>query len=164
VHRTIRCTTGQPLCSVRCTPRQPTVGACSSRPLDPTVAVCPVHTGQSGADCSVPHRTDRCYSQRAPVCGLSAQTVRCHTGQRTVACPVRLAVACLTLVRAGDRWRHSLRVPPGTSCWAAVPRCTRQSGVWAPDSPVCHRTVRCFTHRQSAGSIRLLSWTFLDLS
>jgi hypothetical protein len=34
------------------------------------------HTGQSGA-----HRTVRCYSQRAPACGLSAQTVRCLTGQ-----------------------------------------------------------------------------------
>jgi hypothetical protein len=32
------------------------------------------HTGLSGA-----HRTVRCYSQRAPVCGLSAQTVRCAT-------------------------------------------------------------------------------------
>jgi hypothetical protein len=31
-------------------PRQPTVGAYSSRPLDPTVVVCPVHTGQSGAE------------------------------------------------------------------------------------------------------------------
>jgi hypothetical protein len=81
VHRTVRCPTGQPPCSVRCTPRQPTVGACSSRPLDPTVAVCLVHTGQSGANCPVPHRTDRCYSQRAPICGLSAQTVRCHTEQ-----------------------------------------------------------------------------------
>jgi hypothetical protein len=78
-------------------------------------------------------------------------------------------------VRAGDRWRRrlstpdspvchrtvrwsSLRVPPGTSRWAAVPWCTGQSGVWAPDSPVCgHRTVRCSTHRQSAGNTRLLS-------
>jgi hypothetical protein len=34
------------------------------------------HTGQSGA-----HRIVRCYSQRAPVCGLSAQTVRCLPGQ-----------------------------------------------------------------------------------
>jgi hypothetical protein len=76
VHRTVWCTTGHLLCSVRCTPSQPTVGACSSRSLDPTVAICPVHTGQSGV-----HRTVRCYSQRAPVCGLSAQTVRCHTGQ-----------------------------------------------------------------------------------
>jgi hypothetical protein len=94
----IRCTTGQPLCSVRCTPRQPTVGACSSRMLDPTVAVCLVHTGQSGADCPVPHRTDRCYSQRAPVCGLSAQTVRCPTGQsgRIVRCTPDSAVRCAT--------------------------------------------------------------------
>jgi hypothetical protein len=48
-HRIVRCTTGQALCSVRCTPRQPTVGVYSSRPLDPTVTDCPVHTGQSGA-------------------------------------------------------------------------------------------------------------------
>ena len=89
------------------------------------------------------------------------RTVRRCTGQRTIACPVRLAVACPTPVRAGDRWRRRLRVPPGTSRWAAVPRCTGQSGVWSPDSPVCHRTVRCSTHRQSAGSTRLLSWTFL---
>jgi hypothetical protein len=64
---------------VRCTPRQPTVGACSSRPLDPTVAVCPlahrtvrctpdspVLQPESAclwplcADCPVPHRTVRC--------------------------------------------------------------------------------------------------------
>jgi hypothetical protein len=32
--------------------------------------------------------------------------------------------------------------------------------VWAPDSPVCHRTVRCSTHRHSAGSTLGL---FLDL-
>ena len=70
MHRTVRCTTGHCTVDVRCTPRQPTVGACSSRPLDPTVAVCPLA-----------HRTVRCYSQRAPVCGLSAQTVWCLTGQ-----------------------------------------------------------------------------------
>jgi hypothetical protein len=98
VHRTVRCTTGQPLCSVRCTPRQPTVGACSSRPLDPTVAICPVHTGQSGADCPVHHRTDRCYSLRAPVCGLSAQTVR--LSHRTVRC-------------APDRYCSLSGAPPG---------------------------------------------------
>jgi hypothetical protein len=103
-----------------------------------------------------------CGTPDSPVCtGQSGvhRTVRWCTGQRTVACPVRLAVACLPPVRAGDRWRRRLRVPPGTSRWAAVPRCTGQSGVWAPDSPVCHRTVRCSTHRQSAGSTRLLSWT-----
>jgi hypothetical protein len=94
VHRTVRCTTGQPLCSVRCTPRQPTVGACSSRPLDPTVAVCSVHTGQFGADCPVPHRIDRCYSQRASVCGpLCAD---CPVPHRTVRCTPDSTVRCAT--------------------------------------------------------------------
>jgi hypothetical protein len=101
VHRTVRCTTGQPLCSVRCTPRQPTVGACSSRPLDPTVAVCLVHTGQSGA-----HRTVRCRLSGAPpdrpmlqpesaclwpLCADSPvphRTVRC-TPDSTVRCATR---------------------------------------------------------------------------
>ena len=105
------------------------------------------------------------------------RTVRWCTGHHTVACPVCLAVALSEQVTVGAtgfphrtvrtshrtvRW-SSLRVPHGTSRWAAVPRCTGQSGVWAPDSPVRHRIVRCSTHRQSAGSTRLLSWTFLDL-
>ena len=79
MHRTVRCTTGHCTVDVRCTPRQPTVGACSSRPLDPTVAVCPlahrtvrctpdspVLQPESAflrplcADCPVPHRTVRC--------------------------------------------------------------------------------------------------------
>jgi hypothetical protein len=103
------------------------------------------------------------------------RTVRWCTGQRTVACPVRLAVALSEQVTVGAagfphrtvrpshrtvRW-SSLRVPPGTSRWAVVPWCTGQSGVWAPDSPVCHRTVRCSTHRQSTSSTHLQSWTFL---
>jgi hypothetical protein len=77
------------------------------------------------------------------------RTVRWCTGQRTVACPVRLAVSLSEQVIVGVagfphrtvrsshrtvRW-SSLRVPPGTSRWAAVPWCTGQSGVWAPDSP-----------------------------
>jgi hypothetical protein len=97
VHRTVRCTTGQALCSVRCMPRQPTVGVCSSRPLDPTVTVCPVHTGQSGA-----HRTVWCTSGQSGATArgrLSAAPLRrlsgCPTGQSgahrtgTVHCPVR---------------------------------------------------------------------------
>jgi hypothetical protein len=106
------------------------------------------------------------------------RTVRWCTGQRTVACPVRLAVTLSRQVTVGVagfshwtfrtshrivRW-SSLRVPPGTSRWAAVLWCTGQSGVWAPDSPVCHRTVRCSTRRQSAGSTHLQSWTFLGSS
>jgi hypothetical protein len=78
------------------------------------------------------------------------RTVRWCTGQRTVACPVRLAVALSEKVTVGAagfphwivRW-SSLRVPPGTSRWVVVPWCTGQSGMWAPDRPVLHaQTVR----------------------
>jgi hypothetical protein len=77
------------------------------------------------------------------------RTVRWCTGQRTVACPVRLAVSLSEQVIVGVagfphrtvrsshrtvRW-SSLRVPPGTSRWAAVPWCIGQSGVWPPDRP-----------------------------
>jgi hypothetical protein len=59
---------------------------------------------------------------------VSHRTVRWCTGQRTVACPVRLAVALSEQVTVGAagfphrivRW-SSLLVPPGTSRWAAVP-------------------------------------------
>jgi hypothetical protein len=93
------------------------------------------------------------------------RTVRWCTGQRTVACPVRLAVALSEQVTIGAigfphrtvrsshrtvRW-SSLRVPPGTSRWVAVPWCTGQSVVWAPDSPVLHAQT---VHRQH-------TWTFL---
>jgi hypothetical protein len=81
------------------------------------------------------------------------RTVRWCTGQRTVACPVRLVVALSEQVTVGAavfshrtvRW-SSLRVPPGTSRWATVPWCTGQSSVWAPDSPVrLAQTVRSST-------------------
>jgi hypothetical protein len=65
--------TGHTLFIVRCLPRQPTVGVCSSRPLDPTI------TRLSGA-----HQTVWCYSPRAPVVGLSVQTVR--VSHRTFRC------------------------------------------------------------------------------
>jgi hypothetical protein len=74
-------------------PRQPTVGACSSRPLDPTVAFLPVgtpdspvHTGQSGA-------TARECLSAASLRRLSGASPDSpvHTGHR---CPVRhLALA-----------------------------------------------------------------------
>jgi hypothetical protein len=84
VHRTVRCTTGQPLCSVRCTPRQPTIDACSSRPLDPTVVVCPVHTGQSGA-------TAREHLSVASLRRLSGCPTKQSGAHRTgtVHCPMR---------------------------------------------------------------------------
>jgi hypothetical protein len=105
---------------------------------------------------------------------VSHRTVWWCTGQRTVAYPVRQAIVLSEQVIVGAagfphrtvrsshrivRW-SSLRVPPGTSRWAAIPWCIGQSGVWAPDSPVCHRIVRCSTHRQSACSTLGL---FLDL-
>jgi hypothetical protein len=96
------------------------------------------------------------------------RTVRWCTGQHTVACPVRLSVALseqVTVSAAGFphqtvRWSF-LRVPPGTSRWAGVPWCTGQSSVWAPDSPVCHRTVQCASHRQSAATHLDFSWMLL---
>jgi hypothetical protein len=76
-------------------------------------------------------------------------TVRRCTRQCTVHYPVRLAVGLTpqTTVGAqafytghsGCHIGHSggllSTVPPGTSRWATVPG--------APDSPVCHRTIRC---------------------
>jgi hypothetical protein len=71
------------------------------------------------------------------------QTVRWCTGQRTVACPVRLVVALSEQVTIGAAgfshltvWCWSfLQVPLGTSRWAKVPWCTRQSGAPRTDSP-----------------------------
>jgi hypothetical protein len=87
------------------------------------------------------------------------RTVWWCTGQRTVACPVRLAIALSEQVTVGAagfshrtvwcshrtvRW-SSLRVPPGTSRGLEFPG--------APDSTACgHRTVRCASHRQSAAA------------
>jgi hypothetical protein len=77
------------------------------------------------------------------------RTVRWCTGQRIVACLVRLAIALSEQVTVGAagfshrtvrcshgtvRW-SSLRVPPRTSRRAAVPWCTGQSGAPRTDSP-----------------------------
>jgi hypothetical protein len=72
-----------------------------SRPLAPVAVDCWIrllpsarwHTGQSGA-----HRTVRCYSQRAPDRGPSAQTARCLTGQ------------------SGAHRTPMFGVPPGAGC------------------------------------------------
>jgi hypothetical protein len=71
------------------------------------------------------------------------RTVRWCTGQRTVACPVRLVVALSEQVTVGTagfphrivrcshrtvRW-SSLRVPPRTSRWAEVPWCTGANSI-----------------------------------
>jgi hypothetical protein len=69
VHRTVRCTTGHWTVDVRCTPRQSTVGACSSRPLDPTVAICPLahRTVQCTPDSPVLQPESACLR---PLCAL----------------------------------------------------------------------------------------------
>ena len=90
MHRTVRCTTGHCTVDVRCTPRQPTVGACSSRPLDPTVAVCPWHTGQSGAD-----PPDRQVLQPESAC-LWPLCADCPVPHRTVRCTPDINVRCTT--------------------------------------------------------------------
>ena len=122
------------------------------------------HHGLAGWGCiySPQHKTSH---WRKVVLSTAHQTIRWCTGQRTVACPVRLAVALSEQVTVGaagfshrtvwcSHWTvqwSSLRVPPGTSRWAAVPWCTGQSGVWATDSLVLHaQTVR-----------RQHTWTFL---
>jgi hypothetical protein len=89
VHRTVRCTTGHLLCSVRCTPRQPTVGACSNRPLDPTVVVCPLA-----------HRTVRCTPD-SPMLQPESACLRplcadCPVPHRTVRCTPDINVRCAT--------------------------------------------------------------------
>jgi hypothetical protein len=125
------------------------------------------HLKMAGWGVFIAPNTNRAVGEKL-LFSAAHRTVRWCTGQRTVACPVCLAVTLseqVTVDAVGfshrtDRW-SSLRVPCGTSRWDAVPWCTGQSGVWAPDSPVCHRTVWCSTHRQSAGSTRLQSWTFL---
>jgi hypothetical protein len=123
------------------------------------------HLEMAGWGVFIAPNTNRAVGEKL-LLSAAHRTVRWCIEQRTVACPVRLAVALSEQVTVGAagfphrtvrssqrivRW-SCLRVPLGTSRWAAVPRCTGQSGVWAPDSPVCHQTVRCSTHRQFAGS------------
>jgi hypothetical protein len=131
------------------------------------------HLEMAGWGCIYSPNTNRAVGEKL-LLSAAHRTVRWCTGQRTVACLMRLVVALSEqetvgaagfphrTVQSSHRtvWWSSLRVPPGISRWAAVPWCTRQSDMWAPDSPVCHQTVWCSTHRQSAGSTLGL---FLDL-
>jgi hypothetical protein len=117
------------------------------------------HLEMAGWGVFIAPNTNRAVEEKL-LLSAAHRTVRWCTGQRTVACPVRLAVALSEQVTVGAvgfphrrvqsshrtvRW-SSLRVPPRTSYWAAVPWCIGQSGVWAPGSPACgHRTVWCAT-------------------
>jgi hypothetical protein len=106
------------------------------------------HLEMAGWGVFIAPNTNRTVGEKL-LLSAAHRTVRWCTGQRTVACPVRLAVALSEQVTVGAagfphrtvrsshrtvRW-SSLWVPPGTSRWATVPWCTGQSGVWAPDSP-----------------------------
>jgi hypothetical protein len=106
------------------------------------------HLEMAGWGVFIGPNTNRAVGEKL-LLSAAHRTVRWCTGHRTVACPVRLVVALSEQVTVGAegfphqtirslqrtvRW-SSLRVPPGTSRSAAVPWCTGQSGVWAPDSP-----------------------------
>jgi hypothetical protein len=122
------------------------------------------HLEMAGWGVFIAPNTNRAVGEKL-LLSAAHRTVRWCTRQRTVAYPVRLAIALSQQVTVGAtcfshrivrsshrivRW-SSLRVPPRISRWAAVPWCTGQSGVWAPDSPVIHaQTVR-----------RQHTWTFL---
>jgi hypothetical protein len=73
---------------------------------------------------------------------------------RTVRCPLSGAPSHWPDT-AGDRWRCRLFTPDNLVVFS--PLCHLELAVrvpvpGAPDSPVCHRTVRCSSHRQSVGN------------
>jgi hypothetical protein len=92
------------------------------------------HLEMAGWGCILAPNTNRAIGEKLSL-SAAHRTVRWCTGQRTVACPMRLAVALSEQVTVGAvgfphrtvrsshrtvRW-SSLRVPPGNSRWAAVP-------------------------------------------
>jgi hypothetical protein len=105
------------------------------------------HLEMAGWGVFIAPNTNRAVGEKL-LLSAAHRTVRWCTGQRTVACPVRLAVALSEqvtvgvagfphrIVRSSHRtvWWSSLWVPPGTSRWAAVPWCTEQSGAPRTDS------------------------------
>jgi hypothetical protein len=104
------------------------------------------------------------------------RTVRWCTGQHTVACPMRLAVALseqVTVGAAGFFYTGQSGAHTGQS-GGLLSECHLELAVElefpsAPDSPACgHRTVWCATgqsgapsHRQSAAAHLDFSWIFL---
>jgi hypothetical protein len=87
--------------------------------------------GQLGCIYSPQHKSSR-WRKADAFCGtpdspVVHQTAHCSMSGAPSRCPVR----------AGDRWHRRLSTPDYPVRWAAVPWCTGQSGVWAPNSPVC---------------------------
>jgi hypothetical protein len=100
------------------------------------------HLEMSGWGVFIAPNTNRAIGEKLML-SAAHRTVRWCTGQCTahssLSEQVTVGAACFPhrTVQSSHRtvrW-SSLRVPPGTSRWAAVPWCTGQSGVWAPDSP-----------------------------
>jgi hypothetical protein len=89
---------------------------------------------------SAAHRTVRCPLSGAPSRWPNTVGDRCHCRLFTPDSLVVFSPQC--------HLEPSVRVP--------VSWCTGQSGV-------CHRIVRCFSHRQSAGNTSFFSWASLDL-
>jgi hypothetical protein len=119
----------------------------------------------------IPRHNCSRWRKAAVLCGtpdspVAHRTVWWCTGQRTVACPVRLAVALsdtlseqVTVGVAGFPHR-TVRCATGQS-GGLLSGCHLELAVGCCSR--VHRTIRRVGTGQSAGSTRLLSWTFLDL-
>jgi hypothetical protein len=95
------------------------------------------------------------------------RTVRWCTGQRTVPCPVRLAVTLSEQVTVGATGFHigQSGQSDGLPSECHLELAVEAEVPGAPNSLACgHRTVRCSSHRQSAGNTHLHSWTSLGSS
>jgi hypothetical protein len=95
------------------------------------------------------HKTNR-WRKATALCGTPDSTVH----HRTMHCSLSGAPSRCPDI-AGDSWRCRLFTPDSLVVFS--PQCHMELAVrvpvpGAPDSPVCHRTVRCSSHRQSAGN------------
>jgi hypothetical protein len=138
------------------------------------------HLEMAGWGCiySPQHKCSR-WRKAAALCGTTDspvvhRTVRWCIGQsggasdspvahRTMHCSLSGVPSCYPDT-AGDRWRRRLFTPDSPMLFP--PQCHLELAIGlrfpgAPDSPVCHRIVRCSSHRQSAGNTHL---HFLDFS
>jgi hypothetical protein len=120
------------------------------------VSWAPTHgNGRLGCIYSSQHKSRR-WRKDAAFCG--------HIGQRTVPCHVRLAVTLSEQVTVGAAGFHTGR-SGGLPSECHLELAVGAEVPSAPDSPACgHRTVRCSSHRQSAGNTHHHSWTFLGSS
>jgi hypothetical protein len=114
------------------------------------------HLGMAGWGVFIAPNTKLAVGEKLSL-SAAHRTVRWCTGQCTVHFLVRLAVGLTPQATVGAHAFYTGHsglhtgqsgglpsiVPPRTSCWATVPWCTGQSGVW-------HRIVRCATGQSGA--------------